>query len=207
MIPMEVIKERLERYEKELPLGRLAEMPMEIGTVLELIQRVEEAEQANRGLARERDRLRDDLEAADMDLLGAHNQLKLMGEFSEADLEAIAAKDSTIHRELVRQQVEKNAALRENEALRREMLTPKVFTRLVEWLRDPNPKNASGAFTAGMERQIAYALEMDVLPEVKSLRIKLANAEKDIQKLRSGEFICQKCGLRKDADRPGEVPF
>lgn len=147
MIPMEVIKERLERYEKELPLGRLAEMPVEIGTVLELIRRVEVAEEA------------------------------------------------------------KNTALRENDALRREMLTPKVFSRLVEWLRDPNPKNASGAFTAGLERQIAYALEMDVLPEVKSLRIKLANAEKDIQKLRSGEFICQKCGLRKDADRAGEVPF
>lgn len=64
----------------------------------------------------------------------------------------------------------------QNDALRRELLTPQVFSRLAEWLRDPKP--ASAAFTAGIERQIAYALEMDVLPEVKSLQIRLSNAEK-----------------------------
>lgn len=64
----------------------------------------------------------------------------------------------------------------QNDALRRELLTPQVFSRLAEWLR--NPKPASAAFTAGIERQIAYALEMDVLPEVKSLRTRLANAGK-----------------------------
>lgn len=97
--------------------------------------------------------------------------------------------------------------LSENEALRRELLTPDVFLRLLEWLREYPIRPASAAFTAGIERQIAYALEMNVLPEVKSLRIKLANAEKEIQELRSGEFICSRCGLRKDADQTGEVLF
>lgn len=67
------------------------------------------------------------------------------------------------------------------EALSRELLTPQVFTRLVEWLREPKP--ATAAFTAGIERQIAYALEMDVLPEVKSLRIRLANRDARIAEL------------------------
>ena len=58
----------------------------------------------------------------------------------------------------------------QNTALRAEMLTPEVFTRVVEWLRSSPQKPASGAFTASMERQIAYALEMDVLPEVKRLQ-------------------------------------
>lgn len=97
--------------------------------------------------------------------------------------------------------------LRENEALRRELLTPEVFSRLLEWLREEPIRPASAAFTAGIERQVAYALEMYVLPEVKSLRIRLANAEKDIQTLRAGEFICTRCGLRKDADQTGEVLF
>lgn len=63
----------------------------------------------------------------------------------------------------------------ERDALAKEMLTPHVFSRLLEWLR--NPKPAASAFTAGIERQIAYALEMDVLPEVKRLQIKVANLQ------------------------------
>lgn len=91
---------------------------------------------------------------------------------------------------------------KENEALRAELLTPNVFARLTEWLQNPRP--ATSAFTAGIERQIAYALEMDVLPEVKSLRFKLEAAEKELQALRRGEFICTHCGLRKkdDFERP-----
>lgn len=57
-----------------------------------------------------------------------------------------------------------------------ECLTPRVFMRLVDWLREDPIRPASAAFTAGIERQIAYALEMDVLPEVKRLRIQLENA-------------------------------
>lgn len=75
------------------------------------------------------------------------------------------------------------AADQQAEALSRELLTPQVFTRLVEWLRDPKP--ATAAFTAGIERQIAYALEIDVLPEVKSLRIRLKNEKAETEKLRS----------------------
>lgn len=58
----------------------------------------------------------------------------------------------------------------ERDRLAKELLTPQVFSRLVEWLREPSPRPAVNAFTAGIERQIAYALEMDVLPEVKRLR-------------------------------------
>lgn len=61
----------------------------------------------------------------------------------------------------------------ENEKLAQEMLTPEVFIRLVEWLKNPRP--AAQVFTSGIERQIAYALEMDVLPEVKRLRSRLAH--------------------------------
>lgn len=60
--------------------------------------------------------------------------------------------------------------------LAQECITPRVFMRLVEWLREDPIRPASTAFTAGIERQIAYALEMDVLPEVKRLRIQLQNA-------------------------------
>lgn len=58
----------------------------------------------------------------------------------------------------------------ERDKLAQELLTPEVFSRLVDWLRDPSSRAAAAAFTAGIERQIAYALEMDVLPEVKRLR-------------------------------------
>ncbi len=65
----------------------------------------------------------------------------------------------------------------ENEALAKEMLTPEVFLRLVEWLRENPPRPATAAFTAGIERQIAYALEMDVLPEVKRLQALLSRID------------------------------
>ncbi len=63
---------------------------------------------------------------------------------------------------------------KQNTALRAEMLMPEVFLRLTEWLSSSPQKSASGAFTAGIERQIAYALEMDVLPEIKRLQHQLA---------------------------------
>lgn len=103
-------------------------------------------------------------------------------------------------------QAEEISRLRkENEALRAELLTPDVFSRLAEWLKAP--RSATAAFTAGIERQIAYALEMDVLPEVKSLRIKLERAEKTIETMRRGEFICNRCGLRKDSDLDSKPDF
>lgn len=63
----------------------------------------------------------------------------------------------------------------ERDQLARELLTPQVFSRLLEWLREPEPRRAVHAFTAGIERQIAYALEADVLPEVKRLRKQVEN--------------------------------
>jgi len=60
----------------------------------------------------------------------------------------------------------------ENEALRREMLTPEVFQRIVEWLQQDPIRPASSAFTANLERQIAYALEMDVVPMLKQARLR-----------------------------------
>ena len=72
---------------------------------------------------------------------------------------------------------QRDTAIAERDALAREMLTPGVFQRLLEWLREPKVRPASLAFTAGLERQIAYALEMDVLPELRALRVKVANAE------------------------------
>lgn len=62
----------------------------------------------------------------------------------------------------------------QNDALARELLTPDVFQRLLDWLRETPPRPATAAFTAGIERQIAYALEMDVLPEVKRLQALLS---------------------------------
>jgi len=55
------------------------------------------------------------------------------------------------------------------EALCKDRLSSDVFTRVADWLKDPDRKPAASAFTAGMERQICYALELDVLPYVKSL--------------------------------------
>lgn len=57
----------------------------------------------------------------------------------------------------------------ENEALRHARLPNEVFAKLAAWLRHNHWKPASAAFTHGMERQIAYALELDVLPEVRRL--------------------------------------
>lgn len=76
--------------------------------------------------------------------------------------------------------VEEIARLRsENEALRKEMLTPEVFQSVVDWLREDPIRPASGAFTASMERQIAYALEMDVVPALKAARIRCRNGKPD----------------------------
>ncbi len=55
--------------------------------------------------------------------------------------------------------------LKEYQALQSEMLTPEVFIRVSRWLQESPPRSASAAFTAGIERQIAYLLEMHVLPE------------------------------------------
>lgn len=64
--------------------------------------------------------------------------------------------------------------LAENEALCRDKLTPLVFQHLLDWLREDPIRPASAAFSEGIERQIAYLLEHDVLPEVKSLRLRLS---------------------------------
>lgn len=57
--------------------------------------------------------------------------------------------------------------------------------RLIAWLDDPKRKPAMLAFTEGNERQIAYRFEQ----------------------LLRGEYICTRCGLRKDADTKGAAPF
>lgn len=81
-------------------------------------------------------------------------------------------------------------AEQERDALAAELLTPQVFTRIVEWLQqDPMPR-AAQAFTAGIERQIAYALEMDVLPVVKSLRRRINAAPTAIMDTRDALGIC-----------------
>lgn len=67
----------------------------------------------------------------------------------------------------------------QRDALVREMLTPEVFQRLVDWLHEDPIRPAVIAFTAGIERQIAYALEIDVLPEVKRLRIQVENLKRE----------------------------
>ena len=72
---------------------------------------------------------------------------------------------------------QRDTAVAERDALSREMLTPTVFQRLLDWLREPKVRPASLAFTAGLERQIAYGLEMNVLPELRSLRVKVASLE------------------------------
>ena len=66
-------------------------------------------------------------------------------------------------------EAERARLIEENESLCQERLTNNVFARVVAWLRDPQRKPASTAFTAGMERQICYALELDVLPHVKRM--------------------------------------
>lgn len=70
----------------------------------------------------------------------------------------------------------------EVEALKQDRLTPQVFTRLAEWLKDPKHRPATDAFTHGMERQIAYALELDVIPYVKRL-------EKEVERLRDAAQV------------------
>ncbi|MGE5510335.1 MAG: hypothetical protein ACM31O_03675 [Bacteroidota bacterium] len=63
------------------------------------------------------------------------------------------------------------AALEQELALLRgELLTPRVLMRLVAWLRSDPIKPAHFAFTAGIERQIAYALEVDIVPLIKEAR-------------------------------------
>jgi hypothetical protein len=39
------------------------------------------------------------------------------------------------------------------------------------------------------------------------LALRCAEAEQERDALRRGEFICQRCGLRKDADASGAAPF
>lgn len=52
--------------------------------------------------------------------------------------------------------------------------------RVLNWLNNPNRKRAVNAFTDGPERQLAYQFEG----------------------LLRGEFICKRCGLRKDSGAP-----
>lgn len=64
----------------------------------------------------------------------------------------------------------------ERDELARHVLTPLVFNRLLDWLQEEPSRTAVDAFDAGIERQIAYALELTVLPEVKRLRSQLETA-------------------------------
>lgn len=57
--------------------------------------------------------------------------------------------------------------------------------RIAAWLDDPSRKRAVNAFTEGTERQIAYRFE----------------------RLLQGEFICGRCGLRKDAEGQTQPDF
>jgi hypothetical protein len=77
------------------------------------------------------------------------------------------------------------------EALRADRLTSDVFTRVADWLKDPQRKPASTAFTSGIERQIAYALELDVLPHVKRMEIRVAKAER---LLTDAQSLCNTSG-------------
>ena len=45
------------------------------------------------------------------------------------------------------------------DALCAELLTPEVFVRVKQWLQESPRRPANLAFTAGIERQIAYLLE------------------------------------------------
>lgn len=74
------------------------------------------------------------------------------------------------------------------EALEAELLALQVerandlanVRRVLGWLDDPRRKPAVNAFTEGPERQLAYRFES----------------------MLHGEFICPKCGLRKNSDTP-----
>lgn len=76
------------------------------------------------------------------------------------------------------------------EALEAELLAMRVeranhladVRRVLEWLDDPRRKLAVNAFTEGPERQLAYRFES----------------------MLQGEFICTKCGLRKNSETPPE---
>jgi len=52
--------------------------------------------------------------------------------------------------------------------------------RVCAWIDDPSRKSAVLSFTDEVERQIAYRFEL----------------------LLRGEFICKRCGLRKDGEAP-----
>ena len=43
--------------------------------------------------------------------------------------------------------------------------------------------------------------------EIATLRSQLAAAEARVERLLRGEFICQKCGLRKDGEHDGKPDF
>lgn len=62
-------------------------------------------------------------------------------------------------------------AIEERNKLESELLTQKVFSRVHSWLEDPNRKPASNAFTASMERQIAYLLETHIIPIIRQKEI------------------------------------
>jgi len=76
--------------------------------------------------------------------------------------------------ELERLQAE-NLALRSDRSLRLA-----DSERVCAWIDDPRRKRAVLSFTEGPERQIAYRFEG----------------------LLRGEYICPKCGLRKDGETP-----
>ena len=59
------------------------------------------------------------------------------------------------------------------------------ISRVQAWLDDPKRKRAVNAFTESPERQMAYRFEQ----------------------LLMGEFVCKKCGLRKNSEWPAAADF
>lgn len=43
--------------------------------------------------------------------------------------------------------------------------------------------------------------------ELAALRAQLTAAQEELAKLRKGEFICKRCGLRKDAEHDAKPDF
>lgn len=92
-------------------------------------------------------------------------------------------------------------------ALQAATLTPATFTRLVDWLREDPPRSAARAFTAGIERQIGYALELDVIPELKRLRAAAAADKARIEGLQASAQQAVPVNVEGPADHaPNPAP-
>ncbi|MCZ2155217.1 MAG: hypothetical protein LC114_15165 [Bryobacterales bacterium] len=89
-------------------------------------------------------------------------------------IRVMAAELERLQAECARLEAE-NITLRSERALRLA-----DAERVCAWIDDPSRKSAVLSFTDEVERQIAYRFEL----------------------LLRGEFICKRCGLRKDGEAP-----